>query len=86
MRLPSPRINSAGNDTNNSSELPLQQQRKEAILVRKASDYSPRSIANLSSHGRDGLGSSNAVGVVGLIGGMGFDTRKYIESLLNLNR
>ncbi|KAH0565310.1 hypothetical protein GP486_001292 [Trichoglossum hirsutum] len=85
MQLPSYRINPVDNDANSSSELP-HQRRKEAILVRKARDYSPGNIASLSGHGKDGRGSSNADGVAGLAGGMGFDTKKYIEGLLNLNR
>ena len=85
MQLPNPRHISVSNETSNS-ELCRPQQHKEAILVRKSSDHTPRNIASLGSYGKDGAGGGGVSGVVGMAEGMGFDTRKYIESLLSLNR
>ncbi|KAH0544674.1 hypothetical protein FGG08_001179 [Glutinoglossum americanum] len=82
MLLPNPKHDSVDNENDNYCS--HQQQHREAILVRKSNDYVPRRIASLSSYGKDGaVGGSD---VVGLAEGIGFNTRKYIESLLSLNR
>jgi hypothetical protein len=77
MKLPKSRDNPTGDENNKIPRL----SHKEAMLVRKSSDYTPR----ISSLGKEGPGSS-ASGAVGLAEGIGIDTRKYIESLLSLNR
>ncbi|KAI9773921.1 MAG: hypothetical protein M1840_006147 [Geoglossum simile] len=80
MKLPNLGDNPTSNGDNKNSGL----SHKEAMLVRKSSDYAPR-ISSLGYYGKDGAGGS-ASGVVGLVEGIGIDTRKYIESLLSLNR
>ena len=58
---------------------------REAILVRKASDYIPPTTRNISGRfGRDT--SASGWGPGKLAEGIGIDTRRYIEGLLSLNR
>jgi len=60
---------------------------REAVLIRKASDYKAPAAGKVSS--RFGLGSSDASsgwGPARLAEGIGIDTRRYIEGLLSLNR
>ena len=59
---------------------------REAILIRKASDYKAPTVRKASS--RFGLGSSEGSGwgPAKLAEGIGIDTRRYIEGILSLNR
>ena len=68
--------------------------RQEAFLIRKASDYVSTS-SHIHSHSgtrffRDLGGASSPglsdMGPAKLAEGLGLDARRYIESLLNLNR
>ena len=62
---------------------------REALLIRKASDYVAPAGRSISSRfGRDASGSSAASGwgAGKLAEGIGIDTRRYIEGLLSLNR
>ena len=59
---------------------------REAFLVRKASDYVAPTIRQASGmFSRDSSGS-NGWGPAKLAEGIGIDARRYIESLLSLNR
>ncbi|KAE8371706.1 hypothetical protein BDV26DRAFT_275529 [Aspergillus bertholletiae] len=79
---------------NNSTSSHLDDPRQEAFLVRKASDY-----VLASSHARNNSGTRffrdlggasspglSDIGPAKLAEGLGLDARRYIESLLNLNR
>ena len=60
-------------------------QYREAILVRKATDYSEKGTRKSSlGFGRESTGWGAGAGK--LAEGIGIDTRRYIDSLLALNR
>ena len=76
MRLPQSEIHAENDGTYTS---------REAILIRKASDYLPPTVRKASVRfGRDTIG--NGWGPGKLAEGIGIDTRRYIEGLLSLNR
>ena len=59
---------------------------REAMLVRKATDYVEKGTRKSSlGFGRD-ISSGWGAGAGKLAEGIGIDTRKYIEGLLALNR
>lgn len=79
MRLPHDR--SSGKGASDSH--------REALLIRKASDYVAPATRNISgSFGRDvsGYSSTGGWGPGKLAEGIGIDSRKYIDGLLSLNR
>ena len=60
---------------------------KEIFLIRRASDYVPaKSSGRLISGSSTGSDASWAAGPGKLAQGIGVDTKRYIEGLLNLNR
>jgi hypothetical protein len=80
--LTTPGIENYNNPFEQQLEVEQQEFHKEAFLVRKSSDQLNKRIGALS--GKDNGGAQGAA--VGLAEGMGIDPRKYIESLLSLNR
>ena len=59
---------------------------REAFLVRKASDYVTPTVRKASGIFSRDSGGSSGWGPAKLAEGIGIDTRRYIESLLSLNR
>jgi hypothetical protein len=60
---------------------------KEIFLIRRASDYVPaKSVGRFVSGSSAGADSGWAAGPGKLAQGIGVDTKRYIEGLLNLNR
>ena len=79
MRLPAPRSDQSTDD-----------RQREALLIRKASDYVAPASRSISSRfgSRDvsGSGAASGWGPGKLAEGIGIDARKYIDGLLSLNR
>ena len=88
MRLPPADVPASPEATPNTSAVVRGADRRraprEAVLVRKASDYEAPTIRT-SFFGRAPMAES-AWGAGRLAEGIGFDTRRYIEGLLSLNR
>ena len=78
MRLPNAPI------TPRCHMLPLPNCHREAILIRKASDYTPPS--KFGSKFYSTPSTSSGWGPGKLAEGIGIDTRRYIEGILSLNR
>ncbi|KAF4631063.1 hypothetical protein G7Y89_g7073 [Cudoniella acicularis] len=70
-----------------SSPRDLVSKDKEIFLIRRASDYKPATTASRFVSGSSITGESGwAMGPAKLAQGIGVDTKRYIEGLLNLNR
>jgi hypothetical protein len=70
-----------------ASELALAPKDKEIFLIRRASDYTPAKSSSRFASGQIKAGDSGwAAGPGRLAQGIGVDTKRYIEGLLNLDR
>ncbi|OLN85978.1 Vacuolar fusion protein CCZ1-like protein [Colletotrichum chlorophyti] len=77
----------SGSSTQKQSPSPTVTVSKEIILIRRASDHAGyRGVSSSFAEGGGGGGAGWGDGAGRLASGIGIDTRKYIEGLLNFSR